>query len=138
MRSGSQVLAHSTSAARAVAERRQQLAFDDRLDLVGAEHRKHDGIAALREIGDRGRRPAAELGKLRVLGGIKVESGDLEAGTEQATRQRLTQQADADQTDRSTFDHCSAPQVAIHAKLGGYPGGSAARPRPQIYARLRR
>mgnify|MGYP003694079805 CR=1 FL=1 len=41
-------------------------------------------------------RPAAELGKLRVLGGIDVEADDLEAGAEQAVRERLTQQADAD------------------------------------------
>ena len=64
----------------AFAQRRQHFAFDDRLDLVGAEHRQHKRIAALREIGDGLRGLAAKLRKPGILGGIDVEAHDLKAG----------------------------------------------------------
>src|SRR5262249_35045936 len=78
---------------------------DDRFDLIRAEHREHDGIATPREIGNGRSRAAAKLGELGVLGRIDVEPNDLEAGVEQAMRERLTQQADADEADWLTVAH---------------------------------
>ena len=80
--------------------------LDDLLDLVGGEHRQHDRIAALRKIGNRRHRPPAELDKLRVFREVHIEAGDLEAGTEQTVRERLAQQADADETDGIVIRHC--------------------------------
>ena len=48
---------------------------------------------------------AAKAGKHRGLGGIEIETCDLEAGGPQAMRKRLAQEADADQADRKTFRH---------------------------------
>src|SRR6516164_2347469 len=87
----------------AVAQRGQEFAFDDRFDLIGAEHREHDGIAMPREIGDGRSRPAAQLAKLGVLG--RIEADDLEAGVGQAMRECLAQQPDADEAHRVTVAH---------------------------------
>src|SRR5262249_29021733 len=83
----------------AVAYRGQQFALGDRLDLIRAEHREHDRIATPREIGDRRSRPAAKLRELGIFDGIDVEANDLEASVEQAMRERLAQQTDAERAD---------------------------------------
>ena len=97
----------------AVAQRGQQFAFDDRFDLIGAEHREHDGIATPRELGDGRSRPAAKLRELGVLGGIDVEADDLEAGVEQAMRECLAQQPDADKAYWLTSGHEPHPSQTI-------------------------
>src|SRR5215468_247191 len=97
----------------AVAYRGQQCALDDRLDLIRAEHREHDGIATPREIGDRRSRPAAKLRELGIFDGIDVEANDLEAGAEQAMRERLTQQTDADKADWVAIWHEPHPSQTV-------------------------
>src|SRR6516162_6622803 len=117
----------------AVAQRGQQFAFDDRFDLSRADHREHDGIATPREIGDGRSRPAAKLRELGVLGRIDVEANDLEAGVEQAMRERLTQQADADEAYRVTIAHGPHPSptrtersLSSHQPSSAMPSSRAA------------
>src|SRR5262249_34054705 len=88
-------------------------AFDDRFDLIRAEHREHDGIATPREIGDRRSRLAAKLRELGIFDGIDVEANDLEAGVEQAMRESLAQQTDADKADWVAIAHEPHPSQMV-------------------------
>src|SRR6516225_1331509 len=97
----------------AVAQCGQQFALGDRFDLIRAEHREHDGIATPREIGDRRSRPAAKLREVGIFDGIDVEANDLEAGAEQAMRERLTQQTDADKADWVAIWHEPHPSQTV-------------------------
>jgi hypothetical protein len=74
-----------------LAQCRQQLAFDDSLDLIGTEYGQHDGIAAPRQIGDRPCWTAPEFRELGALRRVHIEADDLEALSTQAMRQRLAQ-----------------------------------------------
>jgi hypothetical protein len=88
IRSGSQARAKHDFGG-AVARSRQQLPLDHVLDLIGAEHRKHDGIAAPREIANGVSRMAASLHELDILGAVDVEAHDLEPRAKQTAHECL-------------------------------------------------
>src|SRR5207247_181604 len=95
----------------------QQLPFDHVLDLVRAEHRKDDGIAALRQIANAGGSTAAGLRELRVFGAIDIEAHDREARAKQAAHECLAQQAEANYADRLGHESASALCVAAIAAI---------------------
>ncbi len=80
----------------ALAQRRQQLPLDHGLDLARIEQGEHDGIAAAREVGERGGGVAPEAGEPCGPGRVDVEADDGQARREQPNGQRLAHQADAD------------------------------------------
>src|SRR5262249_62376505 len=83
----------------------------------GAEHRKHDGIAAPREIANGGGSTAAELRELGIFGAVDVEAHDLKARTKQAAHECLAQQAEADHADGFRHERHSAFGVAPIAAI---------------------
>ena len=70
------------------------------LDLLGAEHGEHDRMAAARDIRERCRRRAAELGKPLGAGAVDVDAEHREARRHQPAGQHFAHQAEADQSDR--------------------------------------
>src|SRR5262249_34262428 len=122
---------------RALARGRQELPFDHVLDLIGAEHRNHDGIAAPREIANGGGSTAAELRELDVFGAVDVEAYDREAGAKQAAHKCLAQQAEANHADSSVTSVTRRfvlqrwqPSTYPGRPSGGHqPGGAMASPR---------
>ena len=70
------------------------------------------------KIGNRRRRAAAPLDKLRAPCGIDIESCNRKTSVEQTMRERLTQQSDADQPDRASINHWSNPRRATPAGFG--------------------
>src|SRR5919204_1790915 len=82
--------------ARTLAKRRQHLALDDLLHLLGVKHREHDSVGMLRERASIGAYFSTELRECGVFGRVQIEAASLVAAADETPRKGLSQQAKSD------------------------------------------